>query len=65
MQKSHQVPQLDDSPIRKPLGFRPADEFIKQSGVGPLRVLRLPALVAEVLEEIFDQGAHRFWGSTG
>ncbi len=51
--------ELDRLPVRKPLLAGPGDEFVQERGVGSLRVLRLPAFVAEVLQEVFDQSLHR------
>ena len=34
----------------------------QQAGKRPLRMLRLSALVAQVLEKIFDQGLHKGGG---
>ena len=51
-----------DCPVCKALFLRPGDELVQQRGVGPLRVLGLAALVAEVLEEVLDQLIHAsFW----
>ena len=46
----HQVFEFDLFPVRKILFRSPGNEFVQQRGVGSLRVLRLPALVAQVLE---------------
>ena len=37
-------------------------EFAEQRGVGFRRVVRLPALVAQVLQKIFDERVHCFAG---
>ena len=56
LKERHEVLQLDLFPVRDPLPACPGDETIaEQPGVGFLRVLRLPALVAEVLQKIFDE----------
>src|SRR5208337_3878411 len=59
--------QFNRVPVREPLLAGPGDEFVQQGGVGPLRVLCLAALVAEILEEVFDQGLHqaRHWPWSG
>jgi hypothetical protein len=46
--------QLDRLPISKILFRRPRREFTEQRGVSFRRVVRLPALVAQVLQKIFD-----------
>ena len=50
--------QLDGVPVGEVLGGGPGGEFAEQGGVGALGVLRLPALMAQVLEEVFDEGLH-------
>ena len=50
--------QLDRLPVRKILFRRPSGEFAEQRRVGFRRVIRLPALVAQVLQKIFDQNVH-------
>jgi hypothetical protein len=55
LEESHQVAQLDGLPILQPLLFRPGNEFVEQGSVGSLSMLRLPALVAEVLQKIFEE----------
>ena len=42
----------------RPCCARPTDEPAQQGGVGALRVLRLPALVAQMLQKVFDQRLH-------
>jgi hypothetical protein len=39
--------------------FRPIREFSQQGGISSGRVFGLPALVAQVLQKIFDQVLHR------
>ena len=50
--------ELNGFPVREALLFGPGDEFIQQRGVGSLGVLRLAALMPEVLQEVFDQLVH-------
>jgi hypothetical protein len=50
--------QLDRFPIRQVLLGRPRSKFVQQRGVSFLGVLRLPALMAQVLQKIFDQILH-------
>jgi hypothetical protein len=50
--------QLDRLPVRKILLRRPRGEFAQQRGVGFRRVVGLPALVAQVLEKVFDERLH-------
>ena len=52
------MPQLDGFPIGEPLLGGPSHKFAKQRSVSPLRVFGLPALMAQVLEEIFDESLH-------
>lgn len=58
LEKRHEVLEFDVFPIGKVLLCGPGDEFIEQGGVGPLRVLRLPAFVAQVFEKIFNECLH-------
>ena len=51
--------QLDRWPVREILFRRPRGEFAEQRSVGFRRVVRLPALVAQVLQKIFDEGLHQ------
>jgi len=59
LQKRLEVAQLDLRPIRESVALGPGNEFAQQRRVGARRVLRLPALVAQVLQEIFDQRLHQ------
>ena len=52
------MPQFHRLPIGKPCFPGPGHKLAQQRGVRPLRVLRLAAFVAQVLEKIFDQGLH-------
>ena len=53
------MPQLHGAPVVHALLLRPAGESIEHRLVGLLRVLGLPALVAEVLKKVFDQLVHQ------
>src|ERR1035437_2863582 len=59
LKKRHEMLQLDLYPIRDSLFAGPRGEFAEQRGVSFLRELRLPALVAEVLQKIFDERLHQ------
>ena len=62
LQVGHQVVEFDRFPVGEALLLGPGDELVQQRGVSFLRVLCLAALVAEVLEEVFDQLVHpSFW----
>lgn len=50
--------EFDLLPILQAMAGGPVDEFVEQSGVSFLRVLRLTAFVAQVLKEVFDEGLH-------
>jgi hypothetical protein len=50
--------ELNRFPGSQPLSFSPGDEFIQQRRIGPLGVLRLPAFMAQVLQEILNQSLH-------
>jgi hypothetical protein len=50
--------QLDSIPIMQALLAGPGDKLLEESGIGALRVLRLPSFVPEVLKEIFDESFH-------
>ena len=58
LEKRHEMLQLNLIPCGEVLFGRPRGEFAEQSGVGFRRVVRLPALVAQVLQEILDQDIH-------
>ncbi len=53
-----QVRQPHVAPVADPVRLRPREELVEQGLVSLLRVLRLPALVAEGEEEVFDEGVH-------
>jgi len=55
LQKCHQMFQLDRLPIGNFLRRRPRGEFAEQRGVSALRMLRLPAFVAQVNQKVFDE----------
>lgn len=57
-EKHHEMFQFHIVPIRESLLLRPRDKLAEQCGVGFRRVVRLPALVAQVLEKIFNQSLH-------
>ena len=57
-EKRHEMFQLDRWPVREILFRRPRGEFAEQRGVSFRRVVRLPALVARVLQKIFDERVH-------
>ena len=59
LQKRYQVRELHIMPVAKLIRLGPGNEFPKQGGVCPLGVLGLAALVAQILEKIFDQVLHR------
>src|SRR2546430_640293 len=51
--------QLNRSPGLQSLLSRPGHELIQQRRVSPLRVFRLAAFMAQVLEKIFNEALHR------
>ena len=57
-EKRHQMFQFNRFPLREILFCRPIGEFAEQRGVSFRRVVRLPALVAQVLQKIFDERLH-------
>ena len=61
LEEGHQMPKLNGLPIRQTLFARPSDELAQQPGVSLRRVVRLSALVAEVLQKIFDEILHWSW----
>src|SRR5581483_2817086 len=54
------VPQLDRFPIVQTLLGGPTNKLFEQGGVSALSMLRLPAFMAQVLQEIFDQSFHSY-----
>jgi hypothetical protein len=58
LEKRHEMLELDLLPVRELLRSGPGDKFAEQRGVSPGRVVRLPALVPQELEKIFDEGLH-------
>ena len=58
LEKGHQVFEFNLLPIGKIFLRGPGNEFIQQRRVGSLRVLRLPTLVAQVLEKVFNECLH-------
>ena len=64
LEERHEMFQLDLIPVGEFCLPRPGDELVQQAGVSFLRVLRLAAFVAEVLQEVFDEGVHGLVGFT-
>jgi hypothetical protein len=52
------VRKLDFAPVAQPAPARPRDEAVQHRALGLLGVLRLPALVAQVLDEVLDEVLH-------
>src|ERR1017187_3598102 len=58
LEKGHEMFQFDLLPVRQILFFRPCGELAEQRRVSFHRVVRLPALVAQVLQKIFNERLH-------
>lgn len=52
------MPQLNLFPVGQIVFSGPGNESAEQSGIGLGRVIRLAALVAQVLQEIFNERLH-------
>ena len=53
-----EVGEVNVAPAPQPVRARPREELAQQRLIRPLRVLRLPALVPQGEEEIFDEEVH-------
>ena len=63
LQESHEMGELHLPPIRQLLRFRPRHKLFEERRIRALRVFRVAALVAQVLEKIFHEVLHH--ASTG
>ena len=64
LKERHEMFQFDLFPVGDFLPACPRNETIQQPSVSFLRVLRLAAFVAQVLQKIFDERVHCFVGLT-